>query len=72
MVPGIRATLGVADPTAGAVEKTTCGTVIAVAMTVVVDEDGMTDPESEPVDSVHGTIKVVLRVTVVTGVEATP
>lgn len=71
-VPGIRATLAVADPTAGAVEKATCGTVIAVTIVVVVDEDGMTDPEREPVDSVHGTTKVVLRVTVVTGVEATP
>lgn len=72
MVPGIRATLAMADPTAGAVEKTTCGTVIEVEIMVVVDEDGIVDPEREPVDSVHGTTKVVRRVTVVTGVEATP
>lgn len=72
VVPGTRATLGLPVPTAGAVEKTTCGTVMAVEIVVVVDEDGMVDPEREPVDSVHGTTTVVRRVTVVTGVEATP
>jgi len=72
VVPGTRATLALADPDAGAVEKTTCGTVMAVEMVVVVEEDGMVEPERDPVDSTHGTTRVVLRVTVVTGVVATP
>lgn len=72
VVPGTKATLALADPTAGAVEKTTWGTVSVVWIVVVDDELGIIDPESEPVDSVQGTTSVVLKVTVVTGVDSTP
>jgi hypothetical protein len=72
VVPGMRATVGVAVPLAEAVEKTTWGTVTAVEMTVVVEEDGMTEPLREPVLSVQGTVTVVWRVMVVTGVVARP
>jgi hypothetical protein len=72
VVPGMRATVGEAVPLAEAVEKTTWGTVTAVEITVVVEEDGMVDPMREPVLSVQGTTRVVERVMVVTGVDARP
>jgi hypothetical protein len=68
----MRATVGVAVPEADAVEKTTWGTVTAVEMTVVVEDDGMTEPLREPVLWVQGTVMVVWRVMVVTGVDARP
>ena len=49
------------------VVKTTLGTVTAVDRTDVVDDDGMTDPDEIPVDSVQGTTMVVKISTVVTG-----
>lgn len=45
------------------VSKTTCGTVMAVERTEVVDEDGMSVPLSE-----HGTTTVVSTWIVVTGI----
>jgi hypothetical protein len=72
VVPGMRATVGEAVPLAEAVEKTTWGTVTAVEITVVVEEDGMADPMREPVLSVQGTTRVVERVMVVTGLDARP
>lgn len=56
-VPATRAALAVDEPET--VVKMTCGTVTAVLITVVLEEDGMIDPAEIPVVSVHGTTSVV-------------
>jgi hypothetical protein len=50
------------------VSKTTFGTTIDVEMTVVMLDEGMTEPAETPVASVHGTTTVVKTSTVVTGI----
>jgi hypothetical protein len=67
VVAGTRAADAVVAPET--VVNWTCGTVTAVERIVVVEEPGMTDPEEMPVDSVHGTVRVVTIWTVVTGTE---
>lgn len=59
-----------ADEVPVMVEKTTCGTVATVESTVVVKLLGMTEPDNEPVDSVHGTVSVVTNAMVVMGTGA--
>jgi len=58
-------------PAEETVVNATCGTVIAVEMTIVELEDGMMDPDKVPVVSVHGTTMVVKTETVVTGTVVT-
>lgn len=58
-VPVTRTTAAEVAPAAVALVKTTWGTVTAVETTITVEEDGMALPEREPVDSVHGTVRVV-------------
>jgi hypothetical protein len=65
-VPTTRAADAVLDPVI--VWKTTCGTITDVEMTVVVLDEGMTDPAEIPVASVQGTTTVVKTSTVVTGI----
>jgi hypothetical protein len=56
-VPATSAAEAVLDPVT--VVKMTCGTVTAVLITVVDEEDGMIEPAEIPVVSVQGTTKVV-------------
>jgi hypothetical protein len=65
-VPTTRAADAVVDPVI--VWKTTCGTITEVEMTVVVLDEGMTEPAETPVVSVQGTTTVVKTSTVVTGI----
>jgi hypothetical protein len=65
-VPTTRAADAVFDPVI--VWKTTCGTITDVEMTVVVLDEGMTEPAETPVVSVQGTTTVVKTSTVVTGI----
>jgi hypothetical protein len=54
-----RTTAAEVAPTAVALVNATWGTVTAVETTTTVDEDGMTLPERDPVDSTQGTVRVV-------------
>jgi hypothetical protein len=69
-VPVTRTAAAVVAPEATAVVNATWGTVTAVEMTTVLDEDGMMEPERDPVVSVHGTTVVVKMEMVVTGTVA--
>lgn len=51
------------------VSKTTCGTVTAVLMILVVEDPGMVAPDDGPSVWMHGTVRVVINWMVVTGTE---
>jgi hypothetical protein len=65
VVPATKAAEAALTPVT--VVKMTWGTVTAVDRTVVVDDDGITNPDEIPVDSVQGPTTVVQIWTVVTG-----